>query len=349
MPSSSTIVSPISSAYSSASSSPLWLPPPPPPELYQGELQPGSPPLTMERADFVDANVELQPAPTAWIARLPVVTVADNEVLCAHCTNPILRRGRLLPCGHQYHSSCIMPWLLRRNSCPVWDCQCSLQGSPPPAPPRPQPQPPSSHLDYFFDPFPGPAPSLTSMPSNTWDYFFSPSAAERDLQHRSGLQSAPRTLPLPPPPVSIYAPVINSPVHRGGSQAVPAASIAALPTVTVSDTAEVCAVCTEPLPLAAAARRLPCGHLYHSDCIVPWLSLHNTCPVCRRSIPMFPSPTAETAPSPSPSPSLPQPTSGRRRSLPGARRIRRICHRLLRYMEISRARRPNRSGNIVHG
>lgn len=29
---------------------------------------------------------------------------------------------------------------------------------------------------------------------------------------------------------------------------------------------------------------MPCGHIFHVDCLVPWLRMHGTCPVCRISI-----------------------------------------------------------------
>ncbi|KAF8648829.1 hypothetical protein HU200_064529 [Digitaria exilis] len=87
-----------------------------------------------------------------------------------------------------------------------------------------------------------------------------------------------------PPAAAVLVPWIG--IGGGGTMApAPAASIDAVPTVEVSEPGEVCAICKEDLPLASAARRLPCGHLYHSSCIVPWLEVHNSCPVCRSRLP----------------------------------------------------------------
>ncbi|KAI3684979.1 hypothetical protein L6452_34209 [Arctium lappa] len=46
-----------------------------------------------------------------------------------------------------------------------------------------------------------------------------------------------------------------------------------------------CAVCKDEIGVGLSGKQLPCGHRYHGDCIVPWLSIRNTCPVCRHELP----------------------------------------------------------------
>lgn len=67
------------------------------------------------------------------------------------------------------------------------------------------------------------------------------------------------------------------------------AAVESLPTIKIVDSHVLseshCAVCKEPFELDSEAREMPCKHIYHSDCILPWLSLRNSCPVCRHELP----------------------------------------------------------------
>ncbi|CAK7323183.1 unnamed protein product [Dovyalis caffra] len=46
-----------------------------------------------------------------------------------------------------------------------------------------------------------------------------------------------------------------------------------------------CAVCKDDINVRERAKQLPCMHRYHGECIVPWLGIRNTCPVCRYELP----------------------------------------------------------------
>eukprot|EP00164_Ancoracysta_twista_P001775 GFYU01002332.1.p1 GENE.GFYU01002332.1~~GFYU01002332.1.p1 ORF type:complete len:590 (+),score=125.70 GFYU01002332.1:171-1940(+) len=48
-----------------------------------------------------------------------------------------------------------------------------------------------------------------------------------------------------------------------------------------SDLTRSCSVCFEDHQVGEKAMKLPCNHMFHSDCIKPWLEQHCTCPVCR--------------------------------------------------------------------
>ncbi|GKV24245.1 hypothetical protein SLEP1_g33878 [Rubroshorea leprosula] len=72
---------------------------------------------------------------------------------------------------------------------------------------------------------------------------------------------------------------------RPGPPQTPASSIESLRRLKISQTQfrndTLCPICKDEFQVDGEATELPCKHLYHSDCIIPWLSIHNTCPVCR--------------------------------------------------------------------
>ncbi|XP_027342332.1 E3 ubiquitin-protein ligase RING1-like [Abrus precatorius] len=106
------------------------------------------------------------------------------------------------------------------------------------------------------------------LPSNLnlGDYFFGP-GLEQLIQHLAE----------------------NDP-NRYGTPPASKSAIEALPNISVteellaSDSSQ-CAVCKDTFELRELAKQMPCKHIYHSDCILPWLELHNSCPVCRFELP----------------------------------------------------------------
>ncbi|KAI7730596.1 LOW QUALITY PROTEIN: hypothetical protein M8C21_030426, partial [Ambrosia artemisiifolia] len=109
-------------------------------------------------------------------------------------------------------------------------------------------------------------PSGFRVPSNLGDYFIGP-----------GLEQLIQQL------------AENDP-NRYGTPPAAKSAVENLPSVKISkeimesDYSD-CAVCKDGFELDEEAKQLPCKHIYHQDCILPWLELHNSCPVCRFELP----------------------------------------------------------------
>ncbi|CAL5205973.1 unnamed protein product [Lathyrus oleraceus] len=106
-------------------------------------------------------------------------------------------------------------------------------------------------------------PGVGVTRDNSGDYFIGPGVTELFEQLSANDQRG-------PPPAS-------------------RSSIAAIPTVKIASkhlqSDPSCPVCQDDFELGSEAKQMPCKHMFHSDCIVPWLVQHNTCPVCRQELP----------------------------------------------------------------
>ncbi|KAI4353594.1 hypothetical protein L6164_002531 [Bauhinia variegata] len=77
---------------------------------------------------------------------------------------------------------------------------------------------------------------------------------------------------------------------RRGAPPAAVSFVNSLPLVVISKEHEqheelVCAICKDGLTSGTEANKLPCLHLYHPCCILPWLSARNSCPLCRYELP----------------------------------------------------------------
>ncbi|KAJ1285832.1 hypothetical protein BS78_03G308000 [Paspalum vaginatum] len=77
--------------------------------------------------------------------------------------------------------------------------------------------------------------------------------------------------------------------NRQGPAPAPRSAIDSMPVVKINsrhlNDDPQCPVCKDKFEVGAEAREMPCKHLYHTDCIIPWLVQHNSCPVCRHPLP----------------------------------------------------------------
>jgi E3 ubiquitin-protein ligase RNF115/126 len=64
-----------------------------------------------------------------------------------------------------------------------------------------------------------------------------------------------------------------------------------LPRIKISELTDIkeeekdCSVCKDTFNTEEIVVKMPCKHLFHEDCIVPWLKMHNSCPTCRHELP----------------------------------------------------------------
>jgi RNA polymerase subunit RPABC4/transcription elongation factor Spt4 len=45
-----------------------------------------------------------------------------------------------------------------------------------------------------------------------------------------------------------------------------------------------CPICSEDFVVGTEETKLPCGHLYHRTCVMPWLETKQNCPICRTEL-----------------------------------------------------------------
>ncbi|KAI4300198.1 hypothetical protein L6164_033600 [Bauhinia variegata] len=70
-----------------------------------------------------------------------------------------------------------------------------------------------------------------------------------------------------------------------GEVAAAVAAVVALPSVEMRIGGKECVICKEEMRIGRDVCELPCQHLFHWMCILPWLSKRNTCPCCRFRLP----------------------------------------------------------------
>jgi len=55
-------------------------------------------------------------------------------------------------------------------------------------------------------------------------------------------------------------------------------------TIESTETKGECAICKDEFEAGVECIEMPCVHIFHPDCLLAWLQIHNSCPVCRMEL-----------------------------------------------------------------
>ncbi|KAG2328087.1 hypothetical protein Bca4012_037124 [Brassica carinata] len=73
--------------------------------------------------------------------------------------------------------------------------------------------------------------------------------------------------------------------NRYGTPPARKEDVESLATVKIQEPCLQCSVCLDDFEAGVEAKQMPCKHNFHADCLLPWLELHSSCPVCRFQLP----------------------------------------------------------------
>ncbi|KAJ4917990.1 RING/U-box superfamily protein [Raphanus sativus] len=62
-------------------------------------------------------------------------------------------------------------------------------------------------------------------------------------------------------------------------------AVEALASVIIQEPGLQCSVCLDDFEVGTLGKQMPCNHRFHPHCLLPWLELHSSCPVCRYQLP----------------------------------------------------------------
>ncbi|EAZ43144.1 hypothetical protein OsJ_27734 [Oryza sativa Japonica Group] len=132
-----------------------------------------------------------------------------------------------------------------------------------------------------------------------WEEVASPSGGAGMDQPEPELEVLADVPPPPPPPADegfvytsdrdVYEVLVGEGLFLKSKPPAARSAVEALPSAVVAAGEdgewEECAVCRDGVAAGERVKRLPCSHGYHEECIMPWLDVRNSCPLCRFELP----------------------------------------------------------------